>query len=425
MRLSGVDHEFVKKIISNNNDARSMVSYYPSMGGDPEFFVANSKGTILASDKFFPGKEDKIALDATSTDVKGGNKNKLFFDGIQAEMNLGANKCREYLAGNVRKCLRTAVTKIGPLNRVVLKPSVKVRREIILAADPEAQRFGCMPDFNAYTRTVNTKEVDAIRHPYRYAGGHIHLGISSDYIQKTSKEGKVAKTEEGHIRIIKLLDIIVGIPSLLLDDTKASERRRLRYGKAGCFRPTPYGIEYRTPSCWWLRSAETVSLVMGLARLSWTIAANELDIEFAKIIGYDEQTIQGTIDNSDKAKAKEIWEVLRPYIALAANHGQHSLNIKSVRTSDYGYVDSKYVGYGGQLPKITGGSAEPVFGLAAFEYLVVNGLDHMISNDVIKEWHLKSPNSLPGNGFLNGMFLRLKQNSDFRKFQSSFLKAII
>lgn len=424
MRLRDVNHGFAKKTAFTV--PKCMAAMYPSMGGDPEFFVANSRGTILASDKFLPGKEEKIVFEASSTNVQGGDKNKLFFDGIQAEMNLGANRCREYLTGNVYKCLKKAVGRIGPSNKIVLKSSVKVRREIILAADPEARRFGCMPDFNAYTRTINTEEIDATRHPYRYAGGHIHLGISSDYLKKGSGEGKLAKTEEGHIRIVKLLDIIVGIPSLLLDNTAASKRRRSKYGKAGCFRPTPYGIEYRTPGCWWLRSPETVSLIMGLARLAWTLAANELDVEFTKVIGYDEQTIQGTIDSSDGVKAKEIWDVLRPYIAIAEDGYRHPLNIKSLRSATSGHVDPKYTGLSGQLPKIIGGGT-PVFGLAAFEYLVANGLDYVISDNVVKEWGLSNFEARRNwsNGFISGMFRRLGKDKDFQKFQSSFLKAIM
>lgn len=427
MRLRNVDHEFAKKITSTKGGIKGgMLSCNPTMGGDPEFFVANSRGTILASDKFFPGKENKITVDVcTDMDImEEEQKNKLFFDGIQAEMNIGVEQCRESIADNIRKCLRVAVKRIGPNNKIILKPSVKVRKEVILTADPEARRFGCMPDFNAYTRTVNTEEIDATRHPYRYAGGHIHLGASSNYLPKTSKERRLAKTEDGHLRIIKLLDIIVGIPSLLLDNTKAAERRRSKYGKAGCFRPTPYGIEYRTPSCWWLRSPETVSLIMGLARLSWTLAANELDIKFAKLIGYDEQAIRETIDNSDRIKAKEIWEVLRPYIAIADTGYRHPLNIKSLRSSAYGHVDPKYIGASGRLPNIIDGGV-PVYGLAAFEYLVDNGLNHVISNDIVREWDLSEDSTRQTTGFVSGMFWRLVENKDFQKFQSSFLKAII
>lgn len=55
-------------------------------------------------------------------------------------------------------------------------------------------------------------------------------------------ENKSAKRSRD---IIKALDIFIGVPSVIIDtDTK----RRSLYGKAGCFRHTYFGTEYRTPS---------------------------------------------------------------------------------------------------------------------------------------------------------------------------------
>jgi len=419
MKLKDLDHRFVNKI----NGIQSL----PSLGGDPEFFVANSRGTILASDKFFPSKENKIEFAAKESQCRGSRKNKLFFDGIQAEMNIGPNTCREYLTDNIHKCLKKAVEVIGNSNKIILKPSVKVRREIILTADPEARRFGCMPDFNAYTRTASTGEIDATRHPYRYAGGHIHLGISSSYASKDSHEYKIAKTEEGHIEIIKLLDLVVGIPSILLDNNTAAIRRRSKYGKAGCFRPTPYGIEYRTPSCFWIKAPELVSLIIGLARIAWTLAAYGLHKEFLEKVKYEEQAVRETIDNSDVIKAKEIWLTMRPYMALVGLDQTNPLNIKAIKTSKYGYIKGDYVGQGGAMPAIIGGGT-PMFGLAAFEYIIAHGLEAVFSDEVTTEWGIGRGKRFQGGeykGFVNGMWSKLARKADFPKFQSSLLKAVI
>jgi hypothetical protein len=418
MKLKDLDKKFVTKI----NGIQST----PTFGGDPEFFVANSRGTILASDKFFPGKENKIEF-AAKEPHGCYNKNKLFFDGIQAEMNLGVTTCREYFTDNVYRCLHKAIEIIGIANKIVLKPSVKVRKEIILMADPEARRFGCMPDFNAYTRTTNTGEIDATKHPYRYAGGHIHIGISSKYLNKDSYEYQMAKTEEGHIEIIKLLDLIVGIPSVLLDNSESSIRRRSQYGKAGCFRPTPYGIEYRTPSCFWIKAPELVSLMTGLARLAWTLCASNLHKEFLEKIKYEEQAVRETIDNSDVVKANEIWLVMRPYVALMGKDYTNPLNIKAIRTSKYGYISNTYVGQKGKMPHISDGG-KVMHGLAAFEYIVNNGLAAIFSNDVATEWAIGKDKRFKGGeykGFINGMYQRLIHNTDFSKFQLSLLKDII
>lgn len=421
MKLKDLDELFIKKI--------NGIHTQPSLGADPEFFVANSRGTILASDKFFPGKEKKIKFAAKEGLNKGENKNKLFFDGIQAEMNVGVNVCREYFTDNIYRCFKKAVQIIGANNKIILKPSVKVRKEIILAADPEARRFGCMPDFNAYTRTTSTGEIDATRHPYRYAGGHIHLGISSNYTSKESSEYRIAKTEEGHIEIIKLLDLLVGIPSILLDNSQAAIRRRSNYGKAGCFRPTPYGIEYRTPSCFWIKAPELVSLIIGLARLAWVLAAHGLHKEFLEKIKYEEQAVRETIDNSDIIKAKEIWLTMRPYVALMGKDHTNPLNIKTIRTARYGYIRPNYVGQNGKMPVIVDESGgKPMFALAVFEYIIANGLETIFSNEVTTEWGIGKGKHFQGGeykGFVNGMWLRFLHNADFFKFQSSLLKAVI
>ena len=54
------------------------------------------------------------------------------------------------------------------------------------------------------------------------------------------------------------MDFYLGLPSLLFD---ADTRRREMYGKAGCFRPKPYGAEYRTLSNAWLKSEELIRWV--------------------------------------------------------------------------------------------------------------------------------------------------------------------
>jgi len=418
MKLRDLDKGFVKKI----NGIQSL----PTLVGDPEFFVANNRGTILASDKFFPGKENKIMF-AAKEPIGADKRNKLFFDGIQAEINVGVTTCREYFTDNVYRCLNKAAEIIGIGNKIILKPSVKVRKEVILMADPEARRFGCMPDFNAYTRTTSTGEIDATKHPYRYAGGHIHMGISSKYLGSDSPECRMAKTEEGHIALIKLLDLLVGIPSVLLDNSESAIRRRSNYGKAGCFRPTPYGVEYRTPSCFWIKAPELVSLIIGLARLAWTLGAYDLRKEFLEKVKYEEQAVRETIDNSDVVKANEIWLAMRPYMALLGRDCTNPLNIKSIRTSKYGYISSDYTGLKGKMPHIVEGG-KPVHGLASFEYIIDNGLAAIFSDDVATEWLVGKDNRWQGGdrrGFINGMYHRLVGNSDFLKFQASLLKDVI
>jgi hypothetical protein len=52
--------------------------------------------------------------------------------------------------------------------------------------------------------------------------------------------------------IVRCLDTVIGLQSLFLDEGK--ERRKL-YGRAGCMRKKPYGLEWRTLSNFWVFTA--------------------------------------------------------------------------------------------------------------------------------------------------------------------------
>jgi len=403
MKLSKVDKSLTDKLWQK--------SVVVSLGGDPEYFVANSRGKILNADAFFPGKDEPVMVKSRSQD-----KSKVFFDGIQAEMAFAHNTCREYVADNIRYCWDIILRRIPKGHKIVLRPSAKIQRKVLEAADPEARRFGCAPDFNAYTQSVNTPEMDASRHPFRYAGGHMHLGVANmQYQPPHDRYVRMATTADGHLKIIKFLDLMVSIPTLLLDNSPAAKRRRSKYGKAGCFRPTPYGIEYRTPSCWWLKSPMTVSIIYGLARLAWMIVGEGFEADFVKALKVDEDTIRGCIDESDDKTVKGIWDKMRPYVALTGVPTNNPLHIGSFRTTASEYPLDNYKGF--KRKKLRGTA---VYALAAFEYMLKNGLHSIIDKDIKREWGLDG--GIPyHNGLMTGAYNRLVREHDFQKFQEDFL----
>ena len=87
MKLSEIDKKLAAKLWHVNGPA--------SMGGDPEFFIANKKGKVMNADAYLPGKDKPIIVSS-----RNDYKSKLFFDGIQAEMavafsKIGRASCRE------------------------------------------------------------------------------------------------------------------------------------------------------------------------------------------------------------------------------------------------------------------------------------------------------------------------------------------
>jgi len=99
---------------------------------------------------------------------------------------------------------------------------------------PQAQEFGCEPDYDAWRECVNNKPY-AEDQNLRSCGGHIHVG--SDIAVGNP------------VGVIRAMDLFLGVPSVPMD--KGVLRRQL-YGKAGCFRPKLYGVEYRTLSNFWI-----------------------------------------------------------------------------------------------------------------------------------------------------------------------------
>ena len=95
-----------------------------------------------------------------------------------------------------------------------------------------AKKFGCDPDFSAWNGLMNrSPRTDGTM---RTCGGHIHVGSADLGLDMAD--------------LIRCMDLYLGLPSLFMEtDTK----RRSMYGKAGSYRPKPYGVEYRALSNFW------------------------------------------------------------------------------------------------------------------------------------------------------------------------------
>jgi hypothetical protein len=124
-----------------------------------------------------------------------------------------------------------------------------------------ATQFGCDPDEDVFDTKSKCKVIDASLHPWRYAGGHIHIsGIPE--IEKYPLQG------------IKSMVLTAGLASTAYSDVPDLERERLfLYGKPGKFRIQHYpdgqvGIEYRTCSTRWTESYDLAEKVFSWAEIA-------------------------------------------------------------------------------------------------------------------------------------------------------------
>ena len=119
--------------------------------------------------------------------------------------------------------------------------------EVDQLQDPAAFVFGCEPDFNAWTGEINPPPFSY--NPFlRSCGGHVHVGG----IEGVDK-----------ISLVRAMDLYLGVPSALLDKDIG---RSYLYGRAGCWRDKPYGIEYRTMSNWWVWENKWIEFVFDRRR---------------------------------------------------------------------------------------------------------------------------------------------------------------
>jgi len=170
----------------------------------------------------------------------------------------------------------------------------------------EASAFGCDPDFDAYALAINHVPADAAHKPFRSAGGHLHIGAHKE--DKELAELLLDESGLGKVRVVKALDIFVGLMSVFLDKDVTAAARRGLYGKAGAHRPKTYGVEYRACSSWWLATPEHTHLIYDLSAKALAVALDEeLFVELIEDLGGAEE-LQRVINESDIATARKLYE---------------------------------------------------------------------------------------------------------------------
>ncbi len=196
-----------------------------SLGADPEVFAVKGRKFTSVIGRF-PGTKEK------PFDVPGIGK--LQVDNVACEFNTIPAKD----ANSFSKAIALPLDLVNTLLREQgLKISDKAYAkfgEDQLNCE-EAMEAGCEVDYNAYEGGINPPAM-LCNTQYRSAAGHVHVGLEVDRSEVPE--------------LVKFLDFFVTIPSLGVENHK----RRKLYGKAGCFRYKPYGLEYRTPSNHWIFS---------------------------------------------------------------------------------------------------------------------------------------------------------------------------
>jgi len=251
-----------------------MILGKPTIGADPEFFILLFDEPISA-DRFFKPK----------------SKDKVFFDGFQAEMNPKPADCRDIFITNVLHNLIYAYSKLPGDAKILPIATIHLTEKHLQNVDEECLRFGCSPDYSIYTEE-RPEYPDGRKHLKRYAGGHIHVGV---------KRWNIFNDTSMIIRAIKLMDRLAGLTSVVLSPYDDEKERREYYGQAGTYRLNSHGIEYRTPSSFWLSSPVLASLMTGLTRNAVRYAPDKVADEI--LSNPDDEEIIRIINKCDRKSA--------------------------------------------------------------------------------------------------------------------------
>lgn len=262
---------------------------WESMGADPEVFINNPKtGEVVPAFTFLRSKDED---------------GEVYWDGFQAEFTVAPYNCLDLLCGaifrNVDR-LRSLSKRHGELS---IANTVEISPAVVEASDYEHIKFGCNPSWNAYTREERNpaEGLDPYKVTIRTAGGHIHMSTPG------SSKRKKTKTYQGKVfKAVKEMDKILGVISVLMFQHYDSPGRRQYYGRAGEFRFTPYGLEYRVLSNAWLVSPIAFHIVFELARHCLSRVFSPADIASYTPWEASEEEVQECINNCDASLAKEI-----------------------------------------------------------------------------------------------------------------------
>lgn len=213
-----------------------MASPVIKIGADPELFVRNkeTKAFISAHDLIPGTKEKPYPVNYGAVQV----------DGVAAEFNINPSINSSGFVDSIAHVRAELAAMVGSGNELVTEPVAYFDPAYFKSLPETARVLGCNPDWDAWTGNVN-EPPDGSSTTMRTGAGHIHLGWGDKFDVNSP-----AHVEDCRL-VVRQMDYFLGAYSLMWDNN--SERRKL-YGKAGAFRPKPYGVEYRPLSNVWLKS---------------------------------------------------------------------------------------------------------------------------------------------------------------------------
>lgn len=260
----------------------------PTIGSDPEYGAIDSTGTPRSVVDFLPGtKQEPFDLnDFVSCQV----------DNVGAECCIPPCKNEEEFVNYMTMAKNLTEQKLREMNPDLSLVSVSSQKYSMEELNsPTAQMFGCDPSYCVYTQDRSPRPSPEEVGNLRSFGFHIHVGF---------------KIEEGVDqfelidKLIRAMDIQLGVPSILID---RDEDRRKIYGNAGDLRFRRIEdiliIEYRTLGGF-MHSSEDLLRFVYRQTIKAVEMVNNWQDEYENV----GEKIRYTIDTGDANLAKQFCD---------------------------------------------------------------------------------------------------------------------
>lgn len=260
-----------------------------TLGADPEIFVVNKKGEVVPAWDYLPSKASPKSIQS----LVGGALGTAYWDGFQAEFTTpGYHTCLYEMTNSIQGGLYgiyNAAKKVDKGYALSINSVFQINPDVLMSASDEHVAFGCSPSYNAYGETPVA--ADGRTTSVRFAGGHLHLGMSA-----------YAGKQKRLVEFVKGLDAVLGVASVSLFGAFDNPVRRKFYGRAGEYRMPRHGLEYRVLSNAWLMHPLMTHLVFDLARAVLGV----WECGFGDIWRADEGQVREIINSHDVAGARKV-----------------------------------------------------------------------------------------------------------------------
>lgn len=255
-----------------------------TIGSDPEFLLINKDNDEYVSSEYLISGDKDLP-----TELKDlGRGFTIQKDNVLVEFSVPPsdfNRADE-LWRNINLVMSYTKVNILPSNIDFVSKSFGKYTDSQLDSDL-ARTFGCSESYNAWSESVIFAEANETN--FRYAGFHIHLGYDN------CNNPPIA------VEMVKALDLFVGVPSVIFDEDKSN--RRDQYGKAGEFRITSYGLEYRVLGSYIMNSKNYFDAVIEGIKMAQEFVNDENSFS-------DEESldIQTAINSNNLSLSKKLIE---------------------------------------------------------------------------------------------------------------------